>query len=586
MGGIAGWIDARPGMVREEERTHHIEKMAGTLAHRGGGRWATWADAQAGLAQLPGPVCQVRRGNHRYAAVCDAPHIGAELILAAYLEAGEKCVELLEGGFAFIVWDGARRRAFAARDAFGARPLFYAPIQDGAGVLLASEPKALFAHPQCVPGLTGDGLREVLSIGPGRTPGNGVFRGVREIPPGACLRIDGGGPRQRFWYRLRSQEHTDTPEDTVAHTRALLLSAIRRQWPADGDACALLSGGLDSSVITAVASGLVQEDRRLATYSFDYVGNGEFFRASAFQPEQDAPYADKVRAHCGTAHQALLCDDQELIDALIPAMRARDLPGMADVDASLLFFCGRLAQEQRVALSGECADEVFGGYPWFYKKQFLRAHTFPWNTDPSARLRILEPGLAASLRLEDHARARYEEMLAQAPRLPGEPAPAARRREIAYLNLYGFMATLMERSDRMSAAAGFDIRTPFCDRALIEYVFNVPWELKALGGEPKGLLRAAAEGLLPHEILHRRKSPFPKTHNPRYERLVRERVAGLLADPASPARALLNVDAVEALCAENADYGKPWFGQLMAGPQLLAWILQLNAWMETYGLSL
>lgn len=608
MGGIVGWIDTHPGMVREGERAHRLEEMAGALGHRGNGQWVAWAGEQAGLAQVPGPVFEIRREGRTYAVACDAlltasgllrrrlarrgyafeGDSDAELILAAYLEIGERCVELFEGNFAFIVWDSARRRAFAARDAFGTHPLFYAPIHDGNGVLLASEPKALFAHPLCVPALSENGLREVLSIGPGRTPGNGVFEGVREIPPGMCLRVDGSGPRRRAWYRLRSEEHTDTFEDTVERTRSLLLSSIRRQWPADGDACALLSGGLDSSVLTAVASSLSKKDagKRLPTFSFDYVDNEAFFHATSFQPERDAPYVDKVRDHFGTDHQVLLCDDQQLIDALIPAMRARDLPGMADVDASLLYFCGLLAQRQRIAFSGECADELFGGYPWFYKEEYLRARTFPWNTDPSARLGVLEPGLADSLNLQDYAQARYEEMLEQVPRLPGETDLAARRREIAYMNLYGFMATLIERGERMSAAAGLEIRTPFCDKALIQYVFNVPWEFKAPNGEPKGLLRAAAAQLLPEEILRRRKSPFPKTHNPNYERLVQARVRDLLADPSAPARALLDVGAVEALCGESADYGKPWFGQLMAGPQLLAWILQLNAWMETYRLSL
>jgi len=583
MAGIAAWISTRSGMANQRERAHTIEQMAGALAHRGGGQRVAWTDAQAGLAQLPGPVYQTQRGGHPYAVVCDALPADAERILAAYLEAGENCAGLLEGGFAFILWDGARNCAFAARDAFGSRPLFYAPIGNEESVLLASEPKGLFAHPQCIPTLTADGLREALTIGPGRTPGNGVFAGVHEIPPGCCLRIDEGGLREIRWHQLQSKEHTDTFEETVERTRSLLLTSIRRQWPADGKGCALLSGGLDSSVITAVAAGLTGE--RLATYSFDYVGNAEFFRASSFQPEQDAPYVETVRAHCDTAHQRLFCDDQQLIDGLIPAMAARDYPGMADVDASLLCFCKRLATEQRVALSGECADEIFGGYPWFSREEYLSAHTFPWNTDPSARLRALHPGLAEDLGLGNHARARYEQMLAQTPRLPGEAAPEARRREIAYMNLYGFMATLLERGDRMSAWAGLEIRTPFCDRALIEYVFNVPWAFKAPGGESKGLLRAAAKGLLPHEILHRRKSPFPKTHNPRYEALVQAQVRDLLARPNAPVRALLDVPVVESLCEKHADYGKPWFGQLMAGPQLLAWIVQLNGWMERYRLS-
>ncbi len=605
MGGIAGWITF--GSPREDGALAvHTGRMIRALAHRGGGKRAVWNDDYAGLAHAAEEaVFSTVRAGHPYTVVCDASltdaaplrrslardgyafegESAAELILAAYLRGGEDCLHELNGSFAFLLWDGGHRIAFAARDAFGTRPLFYAPV-DG-GLLLASEMKGLFAHPQCVPELDVDGLREVLGIGPGRTPGNGVFRGVHELEPGECLRIDGDGIRPRTWYALEAREHADSLEETVEQVRALLFASIRRWWPEQSDACSLLSGGVDSSILTAATSNLSKETAhaRIATYSFDYVDNAAHFRATSFQPESDAPYVEKVRAHCGTVHKVLLCDTENLVDALLPAMRARDLPGMADVDASLLYFCGQLAKSQRIAFSGECADEVFGGYPWFHRKEFFAADTFPWNTDPTARLRALNPELAEAMDIPGYVQQRYEAMLAKTPRLPGEPRQEARRREISYLNLYGFMQTLIERGDRMAGASGLELRTPYCDPALIQYLYNVPWEFKTIGNEVKGLLRATAEGLLPYEVLHRRKSPFPKTHNPAYERMVQERVRALLSDGDAPVRALLDVPAVLALCGEQADYGKPWFGQLMAGPQLLAWILQLDGWLKEYRLA-
>lgn len=603
MGGIVGWIGRRPQAREDTSHPTHIERMAEAVVHRGCAHYGLWEGRRCALAQAPGPaVHTVTHNGATFTAVCDsllgAPGLlrknlsqrgyrfggesEAELILATYLLEGEDCVHSLSGSFAFLIWDGAQQRAFAVRDPFGTRPLFYTSTDEA--ILFASEIKGLFAHPDCTPALDASGLREILGIGPGRTPGHGVFKGVHELPPGGCLRVDADGLHPRTWYQLNSLEHTDTLEDTIEHTRSLLLSSIRRQWPTDSGACAFLSGGLDSSIITAVTAGLCGHPLR--TFSFDYMDNAAHFRATSFQPEADAPYVQKVRAHCGTNHQILLCDSSDLTGTLENAMRARDLPGMADVDASLLYFCGQVAATgERIAFSGECADEIFGGYPWFHREEFFTAQTFPWNTDPSTRRRVLNTELAETLQLDDYVQERYARMLAQVPRLQGENAQEARRREIAYMNLYGFMATLVDRGDRMSAAAGLEIRTPFCDPALIEYVFNVPWEFKALGGEPKGLLRAAAKGLLPEDILHRRKSPFPKTHNPQYEQLVQTRVREVLADPNAPVRALLQVPVVESLCGEHADYGKPWFGQLMAGPQLLAWILQVNAWMERYGLS-
>ncbi len=402
MGGIAGWIDWQPHALATMPAQTHLDNMARTIAHRGGGDFGTMADVFGAFAQLPGPLVRVlTRDGARYAVVCDSllgataqlrrrlskqgyafeGESDAEVILAAYLLEGEACVASLNGSFAFVIWDGARHCAFAARDALGTKPLFYT-VTEG-GTAFASEIKALFAHPDCVPALDADGLKEVLAIGPGRTPGNGVFQGVHELLPGTCMRLDAAGVHPHTWWVLHGRPHIDTMEDTIEQVRALLLSSIRRQWPQTGGACALLSGGLDSSILTAVTAELAQG--QLETFSFDYVDNDKNYRATSFQPEADAPYVQMVREHCGTRHQILLCDNDDLISALLPAMTARDLPGMADIDASLLYFCGQMAQRgQRIAFSGECADEIFGGYPWFYREEYLRANTFPWNTDPTA----------------------------------------------------------------------------------------------------------------------------------------------------------------------------------------------------------
>lgn len=509
-----------------------------------------------------------------------------EVLLCALISWGEETAQRLEGIFAFAFWDAARRRLLCCRDRFGVKPFFYA-WQDGAFVF-ASELKALFEYPGLTPRLGQDGLREVLGIAPARTAGVGVFEGVEELLPATWMSITPGQVETRRYWQLVSRPHQDDYETTVERVRELLTGAIRRQLASDVPLCTFLSGGLDSSVITAVAARTYDEDGRppLETYSFDYVGNEKFFHTSAFQPDADAPYVQKMAAAFHTRHRILTCDIPSLANLLEEAMAARDLPGMADVDSSLLYFCRQVAKDHVVALSGECADEVFGGYPWFEREDMLSADTFPWCPDLAPRREVFDRGLWSSLQVEDYVQARYRQSLDACPRLEGEHPGEARRREVGWLSLNWFMARLLERKDRMSMASGLEVRVPFCDHHLVEYVWNIPWRMKAMNGQRKQVLRDAAAGLLPEEVRTRPKSPYPKTHDPLYEQLVRAKLAAVLEDSNSPIRPLVDAAALRAgLMASAGDYGRPWFGQLMAGPQMLAYLVQLNAWMEKFHLS-
>ena len=324
----------------------------------------------------------------------------------------------------------------------------------------------------------------------------------------------------------------------------------------------------------------------LETYSFDYVGNRKHFKASAFQPDADAPWVKKAVRALGTRHRVLRCDIPSLLQLLPEAVEAKDLPGMADVDSSLLYFCRKVAERHTVALSGECADEVFGGYPWFERSELLEADTFPWCPDLEFRRAVVKPELWESLQVEDYVQARYQQSLAEMPALPGEALWERRRREVGWLSLNWFMSTLLDRKDRMSMAAGLEVRVPFCDHHLVEYVWNIPWAMKAMNGQRKQVLRDAAEGLLPEELLRRPKSPYPKTHDPLYEQLVRARLLTILDDRDAPIHSLVDETALRAgLLSDAGDYGKPWFGQLMAGPQMLAYLIQINEWMSRYHLT-
>lgn len=509
-----------------------------------------------------------------------------EVLLCACIQYGEEVGRYLEGIYAFAFWDEGREELFCCRDRFGVKPFFYA--MQGDALVFASELKALFQYPGLRPRADDDTWREVLGLGPARTAGQGVFAGIKELKPAQCMTWSRAGLRRWSYWRLESREHRENYADTVDHVRTLLTGAIRRQLVSDVPLCTFLSGGLDSSIITAVAARYYEETGReaLETYSFDYTDNEKYFHPSAFQPDADQPWVERMSRAFSTRHRVLSCGMEELAAALDRAVEAKDLPGMADVDASLLYFCSQVAKRHVVALSGECSDEIFGGYPWFHRADMLAADTFPWSMDLSPRLEVLDPALCRRLGLEDYVKEQYRRSLAETPRLEGETGVEARRREIAWLNLNWFMATLLDRKDRCSMYSGLEVRVPFCDHHLVEYVWNIPWAYKSKDGARKQVLRDAAAGLLPEDVRRRPKSPYPKTHNPLYEVLVRDRLTAILDDPAAPIHGLVNEKALrEGLLRSAGDYGRPWFGQLMAGPQMIAYLIQLNTWMERFGLS-
>lgn len=504
-----------------------------------------------------------------------------EILLYAYIHYGEKCAEKLNGIYAFCIWDSMRNRVFACRDTFGVKPFFYTVIGDT--FLFSSEIKGLLRHPSFNAAIDKTGLCELFAISPARTPGVGVFKDVSELRPGHYMLIDRSGIKTVCYRRLESFEHTDSFEDTVATVRRLVTDSIKRQLVSDVPIGTLLSGGLDSSIISAVAAlEMKKRGERLSTYSFDYKDNEKYFKASAFQPDADAPWVKRMSEEFDTDHTNLICDNETLIDLLVEAMRAKDLPGMADVDASLLYFCRKIKQKHTVILSGECSDEIFGGYPWFRSREAFDMRGFPWAYDMTLRKSILKTAVADSLNLDEYSLMRYENSIAEVPVFDGDTAEEKRRREISYLNITWFMTNLLDRKDRMSMASGLEVRVPFCDHRLVEYVWNIPWEMKNRNNVSKSILREAVRGILPEDVLFRKKSPYPKTHNPKYEQLAKNMLLEIISNPNAPILAFADKSALENLCAGTSDYGKPFFGQLMAKPQFIGYLIQLNAWFDEY----
>ncbi len=611
MCGIAGIVNFKKNLVTYKE--HHrliVKEMAQKIRHRGPDASGEWVGEHAALSHArlavidpaggAQPMQRVSEG-HEF-VICyngelynadDLRHelksygynfsttSDTEVLLYSYIHYGEDCAKKLNGIFAFAVWDTMRQRVFLCRDRFGVKPLFYTTTGDT--LVFASEHKAIFAHPEIEPKLDITSLREIFAISPARTPGEGVFHGIKELRGGHFMIIDRKGIKIKKYWELKSEEHTENYEDTITHTRELLVDAIKRQLVSDVPIGTLLSGGLDSSAITAIAANHMKENgKRLSTYSFDYEDNDKYFKASAFQPDADGPWVKRMSEEFDTDHTILTCPNDVLVSHLKDAAYYKDLPGMADVDASLLYFCREIKKRHTVVLSGECSDEIFGGYPWFRSEQAFNTPAFPWCYDLSLRESVLQPSVAKTLALSEYSRMRYDASVAETPRFDGDNAEEARRREISYLNIIWFMTNLLDRKDRMSMASGLEVRVPFCDHRLVEYVWNIPWEMKNKDNISKNILRKACEGILPDDVLYRKKSPYPKTHNPYYEQAMKAYMRTLAEDKDALLFAFVDKKKLLSLLDEDSDYGKPFFGQLMAGPQFLGYLAQVDYWLREY----
>ncbi len=505
-----------------------------------------------------------------------------ETVLWSYIVWGEDAPVHLNGIFAFAVYDEAKGKVFLARDRLGVKPLFYSIV--GSSFYFASEAGALFAHAAIKPEITKQGLWQLLFLTPVTLPGSGVFRQISELLPGYAASVTREGFFPRAYWKLEARECRDSAKTAAETVRSLLSDATRRQLNSDVPLAVLLSGGLDSSALAALAAGFLREDGvRLSTYSFEYEGNRQYFRASLFQPQGDDAFAGRLAEDLGTDHTVLTAPTAEVAGCLNDAVRARDLPGQADIDSSLLYYCREIKARHTVLLSGECSDEIFGGYPWFYRPEMLEHEFFPWLHDPTGRIRLFDPELVRPQEGLDYLREVSAAAKEGCPLLHGECAEDRRARIATWLSTRLFMTNLLARKDRMSMYSAVEVRVPFSDHRILEYVFNVPWAIKFEGGVEKALLRHAMEGALPDYILHRKKSPYPKTHNPEYEKLVREMLAKRLNKKDSFLARALDRRRLSALL-EGED--ETWFGQLMARAQLLAWLCQLDTFFEEYGVKL
>lgn len=508
-------------------------------------------------------------------------HSDTEVVLHAYAQWKASCVDKFNGIFAFAVWEKKAKRLFLARDRVGVKPLFYTFVSGG--LLFASEIKTLLAYPNVPRELCAEGAAQILLLGPGRTPDSGVFHNIMALMPGHCGYYNNGALHIWQYWKLRDREHTDSFEETAEYVRFLVTDTIQRQMVSDVPIGTFLSGGLDSSLITAICS--MEMDKRgevLNTFSVDYENNDKYFTPGKFQPSSDNHYISLMQEKLQCTHHWTVLNPNDLICEIENATIARDLPGMADIDFSLLAFCRRIRQDVKMALSGECADEIFGGYPWFRDPEVRDANGFPWAQNTTQRADFLHPDI--KIDAESFVNEQYLHTLAQCDILPNISPQEKRVKEMVNLNQTWFMQTLLDRKDRMSMACGLEVRVPFCDHRIAEYLYGVPWEYKDYKNKEKGLLRYAMQGVLPDEVLWRKKSPYPKTFDPAYLDKVSLLLKVLLEKKDAPIYGLVNRKALEKLI--NTEFVWPWYGQLMKLPQTIAYMLQINFWMEHYKVNI
>ena len=506
----------------------------------------------------------------------------SEVVLQSFIHYGPSFVHKLNGIFAFAIYDEKRNTLYLYRDRFGVKPLYYTHFMGT--LIFASRIDTLFEYPGVKPCIDINGFNEIFALGPSKTYGSGVFTGIKEVLPGEYIVTSSDYCKHNQYYKLHSVLHEDSYDDTIEKIAYLVEDAVRLQMVSDVPICTFLSGGLDSSLVTSICCKHCTD--KMTTFSFDFENNNRHFITNSFQPSEDRPYVDIMVNHLGTDHHYLTMSNQKLFDLLTASVDTRSLPTMADIDSSLLYFCGEVSKTHKVALTGECADEIFGGYPWFHREDMLYSDTFPWMMDISFRKSLLNPEFAAVLNMERYIQNAYNKTASEVELIPTENQLDERRRRISYINIKWFMQTLLDRMDRTSMQNGLEARVPFADYRIVEYLYNLPWDIKAKDGTPKDALRVVAKRFLPDAIFNRPKSPYPKTYNPEYERLLVDRLKEIMHDSSAPIRSYLNLPSVEKFLDSPKEYGKPWFGQLMAGPQMIAYLIQINYWFEKYSLSM
>ena len=598
MCGIAGWY--KKNHKRENIKT--IRKMTKTLKYRGPDQKGYYIDKNILLGHRRLSIIDLKKGKQPYTyegytivyngelyntekiktklkekytfeTTCDT-----EVLLKGYIEYKEKILDMIEGIYAFAIYKDDK--LFLARDRVGVKPLFYTKIEDN--FIFASEIKALLKNKLVKPIINKESLQELLSLSPSRIPGSGVFKNIKELRPGHYLTYENNKITIKRYWNVKEKTNKDDYKTATKKVKQYLTESIKRQMVSDVDIACLLSGGLDSSIITGIVA---KNKNELDTYSIDYEDNDKYFQKTKFTVSQDNDYINLMSKTFKTKHHYKIIKQKPLAKYLKESVIARDLPGMADIDSSLLWFSKQISKKHKVILSGECADEIFGGYPWFYREEVRNREYFPWLDSVDYRSKLLKRELKEKLNLKEFMKTQYDNILKEVPKSKNKNEQLYKN--LFYLNMTYFMPTLLERKDRMTMRGKIEARVPFADTKLIEYLWNLPWEYKFHNNVEKGILRDAYKELLPEEIVNRKKNPYPKTHNPEYTKIIVKLLKRRLKHKQSILYKIFDKEELIKLVETKGEsFSSPWFGQLMTGPQLLAFLYQLDIWAKTYKIIL
>ncbi|ANY08124.1 asparagine synthase (glutamine-hydrolyzing) [Pseudonocardia sp. HH130630-07] len=606
MCGITGWVAFDSDLTQQRPV---VEAMTAAMSDRGPDASGTWLRRHVALGHrrlavidLPGGVqpmeadtghgavaltfsgevynfrelrTELERRGHRFRTRSDT-----EVVLRGYLEWGERVADRLTGMYAFALWDDRTGTLVLVRDRVGVKPLYVHRTSDG--VLFGSEPKAILANPLFPRVVDVDCLREL--VGFTKAPGWSLWRGMSEVEPGTVVTVDRSGVRRRTYWTLRTAPHTDDLATTTGRVGELFGAAVRGQTVSDVPQSVLLSGGLDSSAVTAVAAAeLAGRGEKARTFSVDFLGYEENFTPDELWETPDSPFVRDVAEHVGSVHRDIVLDSRALAD---PALRravvaARDMPiGLGDIDSSMYLLFRAIRGECSVALSGEFADELFGGYAWFHHEAARNADTFPWlafsNAYTGDRTEMLRPGLRDRLDIGAYVADEYATAVAAVDHLESDDTLERRMRTSTHLHVTRLVRAMLDRKDRMSMAVGLEVRVPFADHRLIEYVYNVPWSMKAAGGREKSLLRDAVAGLLPRSVVERVKSPYPSTQDVGYAVALQHQASGVLAAPETGVFEVFDAGWVRSAVAMDP---AAVTGRLRTG---LERVLDMHHWLDLY----
>lgn len=497
-------------------------------------------------------------------------HHVSEIILYAYIEYHEQALELFNGAFSLIIYD--EDKLFIARDQLGIYPLYYS-IKDDT-VIVANEIKYILKYlNEAI--IDQEGIKELLALGPSMTPGHTIYKNIFSLRPGYFMYVDHNIIQKCYW-KVHDEQFNDTFEQSAYKIKKILIQNIQSQLENPSQVSSMLSGGLDSSIITAITQQYIQE---LSTYSVTYEDQEKYFQAYDYQKTMDDDYIQEMVDCYHTNHHSIILNQKDLITHLKTALIARDMPGMADVDSSFLLFAQHISQNHTIALSGEGADEIFGGYPWFYKSDLYNQPYFPWMRDLNQKFDLFNNQIK-QYNLKEYIIEKYENTL-------NEINTKNKKKQLMYLNIQWFLQTLLTRAYSQANVYSLTLRLPFLSTQLIQYLYNMPYEYMFYNNEEKGILRYAFQDFLPDSIIHRKKNPYPKTHSPVYTDLIYAKLKESLNDSSNILYAFFDKNKLIAFVESKGNtFKSPWFGQLMSGPQLMAYFYQIYMWGKIYHIQI